>query len=206
MAQFADCAAGWLHAIGVERAHVLGLSWGSTIALELYRRHRALPASLVLASAYAGWSGSLPPKETAARLRGALAGAALPPEQVAEAWRASLAPTATAVAAELEEMWRENAGIRHPAGYEAAVRSMAEADLRAVLPEIGVPTLVVHGELDERAPLPVARALRDAIPQAELVVIPGAGHLCNVEAPEVFNGQVRAFLMGGRLPPRLDGR
>ena len=196
LAEFADCAAGWLNAIGVERSHVLGLSWGSAIALELHRRHPALPASLVLASAYAGWAGSLPPEETAARMRGALAGAALAPEEVAEAWRASLAPGADPVAAELTAMWKENAGSRHPAGYEAAVRSMAEADLRPVLPEIDVPTLVVHGELDGRAPLPVARGLRDAIPRAQLVVIAGAGHLCNVEAPEVFNGHVRAFLTG----------
>lgn len=194
MAQFADCAAGWLHAIGLDRSHVLGLSWGSTIALELYRRHRALPASLVLASAYAGWTGSLPPEETAARLVGALAGAGLPPEEVAEGWRASLAPGAGALAAELVTMWTENAGSRRPAGYEAAVRSMAEADLRPVLPGIGVPTLIIHGKLDRRAPLPVAQALRDAIPPAELVVIPDAGHLCNVEAPEAFNGHVRAFL------------
>lgn len=51
---------------------------------------------------------------------------------------------------------------------------MAEADPRPVLPGIGVPTLV--------------------IPPAELVVIPDAGHLCNVEAPEVFNGHASAFL------------
>jgi pimeloyl-ACP methyl ester carboxylesterase len=196
MAEFADCAAGWLHAIGVDRGHVLGLSWGSTIALELYRRHRALPASLVLASAYAGWAGSLPPEETHARLGGALAGADRPPEEVAEAWRATLAPGAGAVADELTAMWAENSGRRHPAGYEAAVRSMAEADLRPVLAEVRVPTVIVHGELDERAPLHVAKALQDAIPRAELVVIPGAGHLCNVEAPEVFNGHVGAFLTG----------
>lgn len=194
MAEFADCAAGWLRAVGVERCHLLGLSWGSTIALELYRRHRAVPASLVLASAYAGWAGSLPAEQTAARLHGALAAGALPAEEFAEGWRASLTPGAGAIAGELVDMWRENAGSRHPAGYEAAVRSMAEADLRPVLAQIDVPTLVVHGELDERAPLPVAHALRDAILRADLVVIPGAGHMCNVEAPDVFNAHVRAFL------------
>ena len=208
MAEFADCAAGWLDAIGVERCHLLGLSWGSTMALELYRRRRALPASLVLASAYAGWAGSLPPDEAATRLHGALAGAGLAPEEVADAWRASLAPGAAAVAEELVEMWRENAGARHPAGYEAAVRSMADADLRAVLPDVAVPTLVLHGELDARSPLPVARALQHAIPAAELLVIPGVGHLCHVEAPDVFNAHVRSFLTGSRrvtFPARGDG-
>jgi pimeloyl-ACP methyl ester carboxylesterase len=65
MPEYADCVAGWLGAIGVDRAHVLGLSWGSSLALELYRRHPGLPSSLVLASAYAGWGGSLPPGEVA---------------------------------------------------------------------------------------------------------------------------------------------
>jgi len=194
VADFADCAAGWLQAAGVERAHVLGLSWGSTIALELYRRHRGLPASLVLASAYAGWAGSLPPEETAARLESTLAAADSPPEQVADTWRRSLWAGAGPIADELVTIWSENAGHRHPAGYEAAVRSMAEADLRPVVGEIAVPTLIIHGDLDDRAPLPVAQALHTAIPGAELVVIAGAGHLCHLEAPEVFNRHVGAFL------------
>ena len=73
----------------------------------------------------------------------------------------------------------------------------------------GVPALVVHGELDERAPIEVARALRGATPRAELVVIPGAGHLGNVEAPEVFNGHVCTFLTraagGSPFPPAGRG-
>jgi len=98
------------------------------------------------------------------------------------------------MAGELVTMWRENAGRRRPAGYEAAVRSMAEADLRPMLDRIAVPTLVIRGELDDRAPLPVTQALHAAIPGAELAVIAGAGHLCNVEAPEAFNRHVGAFL------------
>jgi pimeloyl-ACP methyl ester carboxylesterase len=47
---------------------VLGLSWGSTLALELYRRRPEIPRSLVLAAAYTGWAGSLPPEEVAERL------------------------------------------------------------------------------------------------------------------------------------------
>lgn len=194
MADFADHAARWLEAAGVERAHVVGLSWGSTVALELYRRHRHLPASLVLASGYAGWAGSLSAEEVAARIEGALAALDLPPAAVAEAWRQTLAAGAVGIAGALVEMWTDNAGRRPPHGYEAAVRSMAEADLRPALGDIAVPTLVVHGDLDERAPLPVAQALQAAIPTAELEVIAGAGHLCNVDAPEAFNRIVRAFL------------
>ncbi|WP_269664839.1 alpha/beta fold hydrolase [Streptacidiphilus rugosus] len=70
---------------------------------------------------------------------------------------------------------------------------MAEADLRDVLPAVTVPTLLLWGERDARSPLTVARQFHEAIPGAELVVIPGAGHVSNLERPEEFNRAVREF-------------
>ena len=81
-----------------------------------------------------------------------------------------------------------------PAGFRAMARSMAETDLRGVLPQIDVPTLVMAGDLDVRAPLEVAEALHAAIRHSELVVLSGVGHVCSVEAPDRFNTEVRAFL------------
>lgn len=49
LADYADALAAWLNAVHVEHAHVLGLSWGSSLALEFYRRHSHIPASLILA-------------------------------------------------------------------------------------------------------------------------------------------------------------
>jgi pimeloyl-ACP methyl ester carboxylesterase len=72
--------------------------------------------------------------------------------------------------------------------------SMAEADLRDVLPRIEVPTLLLYGELDLRSPLRVATELEARIPPAKLVVIPGVGHISNAEAPDAFNASVREFL------------
>ena len=80
----------------------------------------------------------------------------------------------------------------------AALSAMAEADLRDVLPTIAVPTLLVWGDRDERSPLAVAHAFEAAIPAVELVVLPGAGHLSNLEAPAAFNDAVRRFA-GTRL-------
>jgi pimeloyl-ACP methyl ester carboxylesterase len=51
---------------------VVGHSWGSGLAFELYRRHPAVPSSLVLVGGYAGWAGSLPADEVDRRLRFAL--------------------------------------------------------------------------------------------------------------------------------------
>ena len=61
MPDYADCLAAFVGELGVERPRVLGLSFGGSLVLELCRRHPELPRSLVLAGAYAGWAGSLPP-------------------------------------------------------------------------------------------------------------------------------------------------
>lgn len=192
---YADALAGWLDSIAVRRPNLLGLSWGSSIVLEFYRRYPHLPASLILASAYAGWAGSLPAAEVAARLESALAAADLPTEQLLGLWPGLLSSTASqALHEEQAEIAADNTGSRHPGGYRAVVRSMAEADLRDVLPTVQVPTLLLYGELDERSPLSVANELHARIPASELVVMGGVGHLLNVEVPAEFNAQVRRFL------------
>lgn len=91
-------------------------------------------------------------------------------------------------------MAADNSGLVHPGGYRAMAHSMAEADLSDVLPQIRVPTLLLYGEMDERSPLHIAKDLHAQIPTAELAVIPGVGHLANVEAPAAFNAEVRRFV------------
>ena len=73
-------------------------------------------------------------------------------------------------------------------------RALAEADLRDVLPHIDVPTLLLYGSADERAPLDVANALHAAIRGSTLRVLPGLGHECFVESPELTIDIVRAFV------------
>jgi pimeloyl-ACP methyl ester carboxylesterase len=85
----------------------------------------------------------------------------------------------------------------HPVGLRAMARASAE-NLRDVLPHVKVPTLLGYGDRDVRAPLTVAEDLHAAIPGSTLVVLPGAGHACNIEAPEEFNRVVRTFLRDQR--------
>jgi pimeloyl-ACP methyl ester carboxylesterase len=70
---------------------------------------------------------------------------------------------------------------------------MAEADQRDLLAHIAVPTLLIWGELDARSPLSVAHQFEQAISDTKLVVIPGCGHVSNLERPEQFNHAVRDF-------------
>lgn len=96
--------------------------------------------------------------------------------------------------AELVEEFAASLREFHPVGVRANSRAFAEADLRDVLPHVAVPTLLLCGDRDVRAPLNVAHDLHGKIPGSRLVVIPGAGHVCNIDAPERFNTEVRAFL------------
>ena len=59
-----------------------------------------------------------------------------------------------------------------------------------------VPTLVLVGADDCITPPAAGQTLADGIPGARLAVLPGAGHLSNLEAPDAFNAAVRAFLAG----------
>jgi pimeloyl-ACP methyl ester carboxylesterase len=72
-------------------------------------------------------------------------------------------------------------------------------DQTSLLPQIAVPTLVVVGESDALAPVDVAEATAKAIPGARFEIVPGAGHVANLENPEVFNRAFADFL--STLPP-----
>lgn len=194
--ELADHLAAFMAALGLRRPHVLGLSFGAALALQLAGRHPGRVRSLVLASGYAGWAGSLPPDEVAARLRTALGAAESDPASAGSHWLPGLfGPAAPpGVVDEVVAVMRDS----HPVGTRTMARALAEADLRDLLPGIAVPTLVVHGGHDARAPRPVAEGLRAAIPGARLVALPDVGHMVNLEAPARFDAEVRAFL--GSVP------
>ena len=85
--------------------------------------------------------------------------------------------------------------VTHPAAIAAAQRGMAERpDSTALLPTIRTPTLVVVGAEDAISPLDEMRGMAAAIPGAEFVVIPDAGHMAPLENPAAFNAALEKFL------------
>ena len=66
--------------------------------------------------------------------------------------------------------------------------------MTAGLSEIRVPTLVVVGEQDAISSVAEMQDIAQKIPDAELVVIPGAGHMSPLEYPDVFNAALKRFL------------
>ncbi len=187
-----DTLAGFIRALRLERPHVLGLSLGSILAIALQIGHPGAVRSLVLASAYAGWAGSLPPAEVRRRTRLTLRDLERPADEVAREFVVTLLP-ADAPQWQVDEQLEMITQAR-PTTTRAMLTRIAPVDLRPVLARIDVPTLLLYGDADVRAPTPVADALHAQIPGSLLVQLPGVGHCGHVQAPERWNRAVLDFL------------
>jgi pimeloyl-ACP methyl ester carboxylesterase len=192
---YADVAAGFLAALGLRSAHVGGISFGSLYALVIYRHHPETVRSLILAGAYAGWAGSLAAAEVARRIAWAEDALTRPADEWGPDFLATVySDPSPELVAEAMEILRDVC----PGGFTPVARIFWEADVREVLPTIDVRVLLINGEKDARATLPVTRQMQSRIPDATLAVVPGAGHGVNGEAPFAFNTAVRVFL--SRVP------
>lgn len=191
VADYAHCLADLITHLGVGPANIVGLSWGGTLVIELYRHHPELVSRMVLADTYAGWKGSLPADEVNARVNGfhaALHGEKFDPT-LPGLFSSGTPRQYESLLAGI------NAGVRRRS-MAHALDLMAETDQRDVLPRIAVPTLLVWGAQDARSPLEiVGHQFELAIPGAQLAVIHDCGHMSNLEAPDVFNRLVREFCL-----------
>ena len=82
----------------------------------------------------------------------------------------------------------------HKFSYIKSIEASVKSDHTDILSKINVPTLVVVGELDSLTPPSLANEIANEIPGAKLEIITGAGHLSNIEQPEIFNSKVTKFL------------
>lgn len=185
-----------LDAFEVGRADVCGLSLGGLVAQWLAVHAPDRVGRVVLADTAARIGG-----EEAWRTRAALVreqGMEAVVDLVLErffspAFLASGDPAVARVAADLR--------AADPEGYAASCEALAVADLRAAVPAIGVPCLVVVGTADAATPPADARALRDLVPGSAYAELDGAGHLANLERPDEFARLVADFLAPDQEPP-----
>jgi 3-oxoadipate enol-lactonase/4-carboxymuconolactone decarboxylase len=193
MALLARDVAGVMDALGVETAHVAGISIGGMIAQ-------------AFAAAYPGRAASLMLVDTAMAIPSA------------ESWTARAATVRAEGIGAIEDAviarWvtpgfagaPETAGLRAMLtrtpveGYAAAAEAIAAADLTSGTSALSVPALVVVGDQDASTPVASAEALQGAIAGASLIVIEGAAHIPTVEKPE----EVSAALLGFLYPAVTD--
>ena len=80
-----------------------------------------------------------------------------------------------------------------PEAAIALYRLTGTIDLRAKLPRITQPTLILHGELDALVPIAAALELAHTLPNAKLIVLPGAGHVPTVTCPREVAHAIQAY-------------
>jgi pimeloyl-ACP methyl ester carboxylesterase len=189
-----DDLVGVLDAVGTPRAHLVGLSLGSRVALDFALTHPDRVDRLVLAGPFPSGARvtEMPPgldsmmaavrrgdADRAAAIAAGMPAFTAPPEKAA--WVRSIV-LANA------RLFRQSPTAERPTSPAAMARL---ADVRA-------PTLVVVGDRDARDILSAADSLTAGIPRVERVTVGGAGHLVNVWAPEVFRRELIRFLDGRR--------
>jgi pimeloyl-ACP methyl ester carboxylesterase len=186
----ADSLAATLDRYRVPRVAVCGLSMGGYIAFAMLRRHPERVARLVLADTRAGadTEQARAGRETNAQLAETSGSAAIADKMLPSLLSPGAPP---ALVAHLRALIAGNA----PRGIALALRAMAQRpDSSDLLGAIAAPTLVIVGADDALTPPDEARRMQEAIPGCRLVVIPDAGHISNLEQPQVFSQALGSFL------------
>lgn len=190
---FARSALADMDAAGIERAVVVGLSMGGYVAFRLHALAPERVAGLVLADTRAGSddeAGRQKRTDQAARAR--REGVAWMPDALVPAL---LGATTRAERPGVVEAVRALIAGADGEGAARALEAMRERpDSTTELAGIRVPTLVLVGEEDTLTPPAESRRIAEGIAGSRLVVLPGAGHLANLEAPDGFNQALRDFL------------
>jgi pimeloyl-ACP methyl ester carboxylesterase len=188
-----DCAA-FLDALDITTPVVVcGLSMGGYVALAFNRRHARRLGGLILTSTRAAPDSpeARQGRDTAIALAQRLGVA-----EIARTMLPKLMAPETYTAQ--PELVRQVQGILEGAslaGIVGALQGMRDRpDFTPTLAEIRVPALVVHGQEDRIIPVQEAQETAARIPKARLAVIPGAGHLPNLEQPDYFNAVVTEFI------------
>lgn len=197
---FADFSADLLRVLdhfGAARAHLAGLSLGGRIARDFCLRHPGRVASLVLANTTAGFD-TLTPEQVEAFIhsrRGPLEAGRTPADLAPELAKSLIAPTAVPEA--YDRLLAAMTALRKDS-YLKTIEASTREDRGAHLEDIRVPTLVVTSDQDRLYPPALAEGIVRRIPGARLALIPGAGHLSNIEQPKAFNAAVVPFLLAHR--------
>lgn len=192
-----------LNAEGIERAHIVGSSFGGMIAQAFAIAHPERVATVAFLSAVAART----PKQRAAVIEradqlatggaGRTIGAAL------ERW---YTPEFRAKHPDLLAQQAARVKANDPKGYAAAYRVFAESDLDQELREIRVPALIVTGEHDAGSTPEMARLMHERIAGSRLEILPGLRHGILVEAPDAVADLLRDFLSGNEAAPHLATR
>ena len=193
MDALAAALAGFIAALGLDRPVLVGHSLGGMIVQTLVAHAPQCARALVLSQTSAAFGGRDPAwaerfvRDRLAPLDAGHTMADLAPEVVRGMVGDDADAEGTALAMACLARTPE-------ATYRDTVLAMPGFDMRAGLPRIGVPTLVLAGSRDGNAPAPAMQRMAERIPGARYVELEGVGHLAHVEQPARFNAELGVFL------------
>lgn len=195
--RYAEDIKGLLEQLGIDKAHCVGLSLGGNVALDFALSYPQKIDHLVLADS--SLSGFPPFPGVAESLQAVFDKATEVGIQAAKSlWLAhplfTPALEQPTVARLLRTMVQEYSGWHWINRYSPS--RPIDPTLIERLEQVGIPTLVLTGERDTPQNQAIAALLTQRIPKVQQEVIPGAGHMVNLEAPETFNRVVLASLLG----------
>ena len=190
IAGYADDAAGVLDALGIEVAHVVGLSMGGMIAQELGLRHPARLRSLALLDTFDAAGDVGPQLEQAAGAASADGMLAI----IAGFEMMMLAPSTIATQPRVVAAVRAMMTSTDPLCFVRATQAIAAHDTTDRLAQLDLPTAVLVGELDRLTPVERARELATAVAGARLEIVPNAGHMSSMENTTAVNAVLTAHL------------
>ena len=176
MRGLAATVAGLIRTLGFEQADVLGLSWGGALTQELAYRHPDAVRRVVLAATMHGWT-STPGRPTA------VATLMTPARYYSTRYLEAIAPTLYGrEILQHSELLRRHAQIRvarppSPVGYVYQLAALRRWTSLPWLHRLRQPTLVLAGDDDPIIPLANMARMAGLIPQSQLVVVAGGGHL-----------------------------
>ena len=195
---FADDVVRVLDQLNIDRAHLVGLSMGARILMDLFTRHPERVATLTLCDCFYGFRSSLTPEKQAEfielRERPLRSGKTL--EDLAPALVESLLGR-TADDTARDALTRSITAL-HVESYLKTLRATVSFERADDLATFDVPVQLIFGSDDRLTPPSIGEELVTLMPNARLHVIEGAGHLSNIEQPVEFNRVLGHFLDGHR--------
>lgn len=193
MADYSGDIIDLLDELGVKHAVIGGCSMGGYAALALYQARPELFDGLVIANSRAG--ADSPEARANRRNMLALVDREGPSGIAREMMPKLIGKTTRETNPSIEANVRRLIKQQSPVAIRSAIhRMMHRPDSTPLLAQVSVPSLVITGEEDEMIPVDESRKMAAAINGARLVIIPGAGHLANLEQPDAFNNALSTFL------------
>ena len=185
-----------LDKLGMDRAHLAGVSLGGMVAMWLAAHHPERVARLALLSTSAHLPAARWRERAATVRRGGMAAIAGP---VVARW---ITPALAARDPELVARLTAMLQSTDPESYARCCEAIAGMDLRADLPRIGAPTLVIAGAADQAIPVDHAHMIADGIAVARLCVLPDAAHIPTIEQAGPIAVRLLEHFTGGEATRR----